>query len=60
MLDTMIGLAAAMEKHAPEMTKTVKISGPKTAKTPKQEDLHKELKDLRAEVEELRKEKTSE
>jgi len=55
MLDTMI-----MEKHAPEMTKTAKISGSKTAKTPKLEDLHKELKDLRAEVEELRKEKASE
>jgi len=59
MLDTMMGLAATMEKHAPEMTKTAKISAPKTAETPKLEDLHKELNDLRAEVEELRKEKAS-
>jgi len=59
MLDTMMGLAAAMEKHAPEMTKTPKTPKPKIAETPKLEDLHKELKELRAEVEELRKEKAS-
>ena len=60
MLNTMMGLAATMEKHAPEMTKTAKISAPKTAEAPKLEDLHKELNDLRAEVEELRKEKAPE
>ena len=59
MLDTMMGLAATMEKHAPEMTKTSKTPKPKIAETPKLEDLHKELNDLRAEVEELRKEKAS-
>lgn len=57
MLDTMMGLAEAMEKHTPEMTKTAKSHRPKTAKTPKLEELQKELNDLRAEVEELRKEK---
>lgn len=63
MLDTMMGLASAMEKHVPEKTKTAKNSAPKTApkasKPPKLEDLHKELNDLRAEVEELRREKAS-
>jgi hypothetical protein len=63
MMDTMMGLAAAMEKHAPEISETAKSRAPKTAKapkkTPKLEDLHQELNDLRAEVEELRKEKAS-
>lgn len=59
MLDTMMGLAEAMEKHAPEMTKTAESHTPKTAKTPKPEELQKELNDLREEVEELRKEKAS-
>ena len=57
MLDTVMGLAEAIEKHAPEMTKTAKSHMPKTAKTAELEDLQKELNDLRAEVEELRKEK---
>ena len=60
MLDTMMGLAAVMEKHAPEATKKPALKTAKAAETPKLEDLHKELKDLRAEVEELRKEKASE
>ncbi len=60
MMDTMMGLAQAMEKHAPEMTKTAKSHAPKTAKTPNLEELHTELNDLRAEVEKLRKEKASE
>ncbi len=59
MLDTMMGLAAAMEKHAPEVTKTAKSPTPKAAKAPKLEDLQKELTDLRAEVDALRKEKAS-
>lgn len=59
MMDTMMGLATAMEKHAPEVAKSAKNHAPKTAKTPKLEDLHQELNDLRAEVEELRKEKAS-
>ena len=59
MLDTMMGLAQAMEKHAPETTKTAKSHAPKAVKTPNLEELHKELNDLRAEVEELRKEKAS-
>jgi len=60
MLDTMMGLAQTMEKHAPATVKTAKKPALKTAKTaemPELEDLRKELKDLRAEVEELRKEK---
>lgn len=59
MLDNMMGLASVMEKHVPETVKTAKDSTLKTAKTPKLEDLQKELSDLRAEVEELRKEKAS-
>jgi len=57
MLDTMMGLAQTMEKHAPETVKTAKKPALKTAEMPELEDLRKELKDLRAEVEELRKEK---
>ena len=63
MLDTMMGLAATMEKHAPETVKAANnpvLKSAKATETPKLEDLHKELKDLRAEVEELRKEKASE
>lgn len=60
MMDTMMGLAAAMEKHVPETVKKPTIKTAKAAETPKLEDLHKELKELRAEVEELRKEKASE
>jgi len=59
MLDTMMGLAEAMEKHAPEVTKTAKSHAPKTAKTPDLKELQQELNDLRAEVEALRKEKAS-
>ena len=50
MLDTMMGLTEAMEKHAPEMTKTAKSHTPKIAKAPKLEELQKELNDLRAEI----------
>ena len=59
MLDTMMGLASAMEKHVPESAKKPARKTAKTAEAPKLEDLQKELKDLRAEVEELRKEKAS-
>jgi len=60
MLDTMMGLASAMEKHAPETAKKPALKTAKTAEVPKLEDLQKELRDLRAEVEELRKEKAPE
>lgn len=60
MLNTMMGLAAAMEKHAPGVTKAAKSHVPKPSKTPNLEELHKEMNDLRAEVKELRKEKAAE
>lgn len=60
MLDTMMGLASAMEKHAPKTVKKPATKKAKASETPKLEDLQKELQDLRAEMEELRKEKASE
>ena len=60
MMDTMMGLAEVMEKHAPEGISTAKKPIPKMDETPNLEELHKELKDLRAEVQELRKEKAAE
>lgn len=59
MLDTMMGLASAMEKHAPATVKKPALKTAKTGKAPKLEDLQTELEDLRAEVEALRKEKAS-
>ena len=59
MLDTMMGLASAMEKHAPATVKKPAQKRAKTAKAPKLEDLQIELEELRAEVEALRKEKAS-
>jgi len=60
MMDTMMGLAEVMEKHAPEGISTAKKPAPKMDETPNLEELHKELKDLREEVRELRKEKAAE
>lgn len=60
MMNTMMGLAEAMEKHAPETAKTPTRKTTHVAETPKLEDLHKELKDLRDEVEVLHKEKVAE
>jgi len=58
MMDTMMGLAAAMEKHAPPAA--AKKPAPRIANSdeaPKLEDLQQELQALRAEVDALRKEK---
>ena len=60
MMDTMMGLAAAMEKHAPATTKKPALKTTKKVDAPKLEDLHQELNDLRAEVAELRKEQALE
>jgi len=60
MLDTMMGLASAMEKHVPETAKVTKKPAPKMDETSNLEELRKELKDLRAEVQDLRKEKAAE
>lgn len=54
MLDTMMGLANAMEKHVPETaTKPARKTAPSIG------DLQKEIDSLRAEVEQLRNEKAS-
>lgn len=60
MMDTMMGLAQAIEKHAPEVTAPAKKPLSKGAEAPNLVELQQELKDLRAEVEELRKEKAAE
>ena len=56
MMDTMMGLAQAMEKHAPDMAQKPEPKMAQRDEAAKIEDLQKELKDLREEVAALRKE----
>jgi hypothetical protein len=57
MLDTMMGLASAMEKHAPNTAQKSIAKAAASSTGPNLQDMQKEIDSLRAEVQQLRNEK---